>query len=85
MSPRARNAAEAPVEVKLDEIARLLALLVSRDRSLQDTIADMSALGFGPTRIAELVGTTPGYAKVAADRAKRKRASAKQGRSAPEE
>lgn len=73
------------MEAKLDEIARLLALLVSRDRSLQDTIADMSALGFGPTRIAELVGTTPGYAKVAADRAKKKRTSAKQGRSAHEE
>jgi hypothetical protein len=85
VSPRARNTADASVEAKLDEIARLLALLVGRDRPLQETIADMSALGFGPTRIAELVGTTPGYAKVAGDRAKKKRASAKRGRPAPEE
>jgi hypothetical protein len=83
MSPRPRGAAADPIETRLDEVARLLALLVARDRSLQDTIADMSAVGLGPTRIAELVGTTPGYAKVAADRAK-KRAAKKPSRTAPE-
>lgn len=60
-----------PVEQRLDEMVRLLALLVMRDRPLQETIGEMSSLGFGPTRIAQLVGTSPGYAKVAADRAKK--------------
>ena len=59
--------------MRLDEIARLIAILVSRDRSLQDTVDDLARAGFGPTRIAELVGTTPGYAKVAATRAKKRR------------
>jgi hypothetical protein len=40
-------------------------------------IGDLSAVGIGPTRIAELVGTSPGYAKVAADRARKKAAKAK--------
>jgi len=61
-----------PVEARLDELARLLALLVARDRSLQDAIADLSGAGFGPSRIAELIGTTPGYAKIAAARAKKR-------------
>jgi hypothetical protein len=62
---------------RLDEVARLLALVVGRDRTLQDTIGDLSVVGFGPTRIAELVGTTPGYAKVAVDRARKKNATKK--------
>lgn len=61
----------------LEEVVRLLAILVMRDRPLQDTIGEMSARGFGPTRIAELVGTSPGYAKVAADRAKKKKTKAR--------
>jgi hypothetical protein len=64
------------IETKLDEIAKLLAILVARDRSLQDTIADLAGVGFGPKRVAELLGTTPGYAQVAADRAKKRKASA---------
>ena len=63
----------AGIEARLDEVARLLALLVGRDRSLQDTVAGLSAVGFGPTRIAELLGTTPGYAKVAVGRARQRR------------
>jgi hypothetical protein len=62
------------VEARLDEIARLLAIMVAGERSLQDAVADLSSVGFGPTRVAELLGTTPGYAKVAADRAKKRRA-----------
>ena len=76
-----RSSAVDPVEEKLDEIARLLALLVTRDRVLQDAIGEMSSVGFGPTRIAELVGTTPGYANVAARRAKKKASSASRHRS----
>ncbi len=73
------------VETRLDEIARLVALLVARDRPLQDAIADLSGVGFGPTRIAELVGTSPGYAKVAIARAKKKGPSGKRTVSETEE
>jgi hypothetical protein len=62
----------AQVEARMDEVARLLAVLIARDKSLQDAVADLAGVGFGPTRIAQLLGTTPGYAKVAADRAKKK-------------
>lgn len=73
MSPRPRNAPESPTEVRLDEIAKLLTILIGRDRSLQDVIGDLSGVGIGPTRIAELAGTSPGYAKVAVDRAKKRK------------
>jgi hypothetical protein len=73
-APRKKTPAD-PVEAKLDEVARLLAILVARDRSLQDAVADLAGVGFGPTRVAELLGTSAGYAKVAADRAKRKKAA----------
>jgi DNA-directed RNA polymerase specialized sigma24 family protein len=72
MSPARKSGPEDPVEARLDEIARLLALLASRGQSLQDAVADLSAVGFGPTRIAQLLGTSPGYARVAADRARKK-------------
>lgn len=77
---RPRSAPIDPVEAKLEEIAarlndttKLLAILVARDRSLQDAVADLSGVGFKPTRVSELLGTTPGYAKVAADRAKKRK------------
>lgn len=73
MSPRPRSVPEAPVEARLDEIAKLLTILIARERSLQDVIGDLSAVGIGPTRIAELVGTSPGYAKVAVDRARKRK------------
>ena len=75
MAPARKERPTDPVAAKLDEVARLLAILVARDRSLQDTIADLSAVGFGPTRIAELIGTSAGYAKVAADRARKRNAA----------
>jgi hypothetical protein len=67
------------VEARLDEVARLLGVLIARDRSLQDAVAELSGVRFGPTRISELLGTTPGYAKVAADRAKKRERSRKAG------
>jgi DNA-directed RNA polymerase specialized sigma24 family protein len=76
MSP-ARGDPVSSTEQKLDEIARLLALLAMRDRPLQETVGEMSSLGFGPTRIAQLLGTSPAYAKVAANRAKQKQKKAK--------
>jgi hypothetical protein len=68
-----RKPAPDPIEQRLDEIVRLLAVLVARDRTLQDTIAVLNTVGFGPTRISELTGTSPGYAKVAIGRAKDKK------------
>ncbi len=65
------------LEARLDEVARLLTLLLSRDRPLQQTIAELGKVGFGPVRIAELLGTTPGYAKVALARAKQRNAEKK--------
>jgi DNA-directed RNA polymerase specialized sigma24 family protein len=79
MPPPRKNSPADPVEAKLDEVARLLAILVARDRSLQDAVAELAGVGFGPTRVAELLGTTSGYAKVAADRAKKKAARKKAG------
>jgi hypothetical protein len=71
----------AQIEAKLDEVARLLAVLVSRDRSLQETVTELAAVKFGPKRIAELIGTSSNYAKVAAGRARqRKRATGKKSK-----
>jgi hypothetical protein len=77
MAPPRKKSPADPVEAKLDEVARLLAILVARDRSLQDAVADLAGVGFGPTRVADLLGTSPGYAKVAADRAKKRKAAGK--------
>jgi hypothetical protein len=68
-----------PIEERLDEIARLLAVLVGRDKTLQDRVADLSAAGFGPTRISELTGTSAAYANVAIKRAKEKKTKKAEG------
>jgi hypothetical protein len=48
-----------------DEIVRLLAIqLRLQFESQADAIREMSRAGFGPTRIAELLGTTPGTVNV---------------------
>jgi hypothetical protein len=65
------------VAARLEDIAKLLAILVARDRSLQDAVGDLAGVGLKPTRVAELLGTTPGYAKVAADRARKRKATGK--------
>jgi hypothetical protein len=72
MSPGGREAAVDPVEARLDDIARLLTLLVARDRTLQDLIAEMDAVGIPRPRIAGLVGRPPNYVSVAVERAKKK-------------
>jgi hypothetical protein len=61
-----------PVEAKLDEVVRLLALDVKRERPLSDAIEELSEAGFGQARIAELLGTSPAYVNVAISRAKKK-------------
>jgi DNA-directed RNA polymerase specialized sigma24 family protein len=50
---------------------RLLALLVRQQFENQtQMIIELDRLGFTPTRIADLVGTTPDTAKVTAHRAR---------------
>jgi DNA-directed RNA polymerase specialized sigma24 family protein len=55
-----------------DEIVRLLAIQVrSQFENQADAIRELARAGFGPTRIAELLGTTAGTVNVALARAKR--------------
>lgn len=56
-----------------DEIVRLLAILVRRGATSQaDAIVELHRAGFGPSRIADLLGTTPGTVNVAVNRSKSK-------------
>jgi hypothetical protein len=41
------------------ELAKLLTLLVSKDRNQSELIGDLSRVGFSSKRIAELTGVTP--------------------------
>jgi DNA-directed RNA polymerase specialized sigma24 family protein len=52
----------------IDEVARLLAL--KRERGLGEVIAELDSVGIKQSRIAELLGTSPGYVNVALSRAK---------------
>jgi DNA-directed RNA polymerase specialized sigma24 family protein len=54
-----------------DEIVRLLAILVRRQADSQaDAIVELHRAGFGPSRIAELLGTTAGTVNVAINRSR---------------
>lgn len=56
-----------------EEVVRLLALLVRLQcESQSDTILALKAAGFGPTRIATLLGTTPGTVNVTLNRSKKR-------------
>lgn len=58
----------------LEEIVRLLAIQLRRDvESQAEAIEEMSRAGFGPTRIAELLGTTPNTVNVAISSAKKRK------------
>ncbi len=68
------------IAVRLDEIARLIALVLRRqanEEPLQDFISDLSSVGIGPSRIAELAGTTPNYVGVALSRSRKKQGAKK--------
>jgi CRP-like cAMP-binding protein len=54
----------------MDEVARLLALNLKRERGLQEVIVELDKVGIRQARIAELLGTTGGYVNVALTRAK---------------
>ena len=58
----------------LEEIVRLLAIQLRRDvESQAEAIEELSKAGFGPTRIAELLGTTPNTVNVAISSAKKRK------------
>lgn len=54
----------------LDEVARLLALSIKRERGLQEVIVELDRVGIQQARIAELLGTSAGYVNVALTRSK---------------
>lgn len=56
-----------------EEIVRLLALQVRMVLPSQsDAIRELSRSGFGPSRVAELLGTTPNTVNVTLQKAKKK-------------
>ncbi len=65
----------------IDEVARLLALNLKRERGLQEVIVELDSVGIKQARVAELLGTTSGYVSVALTRAKEaeKKKPAKKG------
>jgi DNA-directed RNA polymerase specialized sigma24 family protein len=54
----------------MDEVARLLALNLKRERGLQEVIVELDGVGIPQARIAQLLGTSAGYVNVALSRAK---------------
>jgi hypothetical protein len=55
----------------MDEVARLLALNLKRERGLSEVISEFDSVGIPQTRIAELLGTSAAYVNVALTRAKK--------------
>ena len=69
----------ASVEDLLDQVVRLQALQVRLGMPNQaDAIVELGKAGISSTRIAELLGTTPGTVKVAIQRAKARAKTRKQ-------
>jgi hypothetical protein len=67
-------AAQSDVARLLDELVRLLALDVRRRSESQvEAILELNRAGIGPTRIAELLGTTSGTVNVALAKAKKRK------------
>jgi hypothetical protein len=63
-----------------EELVRLLAIQIRRASGSQaEAVVEMSKAGFGPTRIAELLGTTANTVNQALSDAKKRKA--KKGRS----
>lgn len=57
----------------LEEITKLLAVLVKKGSMQSSLIRDLDAVGFKPKRIAELIGTTPNAVRVALYHVKKSR------------
>lgn len=59
-------------ESAIDEMVRLLAILVRRGSETQtEAILEMHKAGFGRSRIADLLGTTPNTVNVTISKAKK--------------
>ncbi len=68
----ARGEDRRPELSKEDEIARLLAIQLRLQLGSQTRIiAELSRAGFGPTRIAQLLGTTANTVNVTLQKAKK--------------
>lgn len=65
MTPPARKQLDP-----MDEVARLLALNLKRERGLQEVIVELDEVNIPQARIAELLGTSGNYVSVALSRAK---------------
>jgi hypothetical protein len=66
-----------------DEIVRLLVIQMRVQFGNQaDVIRELSRAGFGPKRIAELLGTTPGTVNVTLAKAKKRKATGNKKREA---
>jgi hypothetical protein len=58
----------------MEEVVRLLAIQLRRETESQaQAIEEMTRAGFGPTRIAELLGTTPNTVNVAISTGKKRK------------
>jgi DNA-binding CsgD family transcriptional regulator len=58
----------------LEEVVRLLTIQLRRSTESQaQAIEEMSKAGFGPSRIAQLLGTTPNTVNVAISSAKKRK------------
>lgn len=67
-------AGQADVVQLLDELVRLQAWEVRRRADSQvDAIRELDKAGFGPKRIAEVLGTTPNTVNVAISREKKRK------------
>jgi DNA-directed RNA polymerase specialized sigma24 family protein len=63
-----------------EELVRLHVLNLRRSVASQtDAILALDSAGFGPSRIAELLGTTPGTVQVTLQKAKKKGRRARNG------
>lgn len=61
------------MEELLDEVARLLAVQIRTGSESQgEAVVEMYRAGISPSRIAELLGTTPGTVNVSISRAKKR-------------
>ena len=62
----------------LEELVRLIAIdLRLRLPSQGEVIQELNKAGFGPSRIAELIGTTPNTVNVTIQKAKKRAATSK--------
>jgi len=67
-------ATQSDIARLLDELVRLQALEIRMRAATQnEAILDLSNAGIGASRIAELVGTTPGTVSVALAKARKRR------------